>query len=82
MFIDLDSNSANYGTPKSVDRRRKFLEYVEKKPIENIKRILIHYNVFTRIEIHDKWTLINAYADICVKKIAEKLLQNEKSDGS
>ena len=76
IFIDLDFNSVNYGKKEYTERRGKFLENVKKKQIENIKKVLVHYNIFTNIEIHDKWTLVNAYCDICVADVAEQLLEN------
>lgn len=74
IFIDLDSNSVNYGKKEYIERRGTFLEFVKKKQLENIKKVLIHYNVFTNIEIHDKWTLVNAYCDICNAGVATQLL--------
>ena len=80
MYIDLDSNSVNYGKKRYVERRGIFLDYAKIKQIESIKEVLIHYNVFSQINIHDKWTLINAFCDICVKDVAEQLLSNEEID--
>ena len=80
MFIDLDSNSVNYGKKEYVERRGNFLDYAKKKQIDNIKKVLIHYNVFNQIDIHDKWTLINAFCDVCVGDVAEQLLQTEDTD--
>lgn len=79
-FIDLDPNSVNYGKIHYPSNRKTFLNYVMKKQLDNIKKVLIHYNVFTTIEIHDKWTLINAYCDLCNSSIANQLLSRDGHD--
>ena len=79
-YIDVDRDSVNYGKVKIVERRKNFLNYVKEKQIDKIKKVLIHYNVFSQIDIHDKWTLVNAFTDLCAKDVAERLLPSEDID--